>query len=336
MLTPPNLSNETIAACVRDAWDVNVTSVAFLPIGADVNAAVYCLGAADGDACFLKLKRAGFDEVAVAVPAFLHAHETLAVMAPIATTGGALWMHGYGYAWILYPFFAGPNGFQRPLSDAQWGTLGKSLRAVHVAVLPPALAARVPRESYSSQWRDVVTAFSEQVERSDFADPVAEQLAAFWRTKSQEVHMMVERATELARTLQERALPFVLCHTDLHAGNVLLGADDELTIVDWDEPLFAPKERDLMFIGGGVGGIWETTREETLFYQGYGPTEIDLTALAYYRCERIVADLAAYGDEIFNARGSVEDRENGARKVIGGFAPGQVVEIAHRTYQRLA
>jgi spectinomycin phosphotransferase len=40
-----------------------------------------------------------------------------------------------------------------------------------------------------------------------------------------------------------------------HAGNVVVGADNELTIVDWDEPILAPKERDLMFIGGGVDGI---------------------------------------------------------------------------------
>ena len=41
-------------------------------------------------------------------------------------------------------FFDGPNGFERPLSGAQWQTLGKSLRAVHGAVLPASLAARVP------------------------------------------------------------------------------------------------------------------------------------------------------------------------------------------------
>jgi spectinomycin phosphotransferase len=335
MLTPPNLSPETIAGHVRDAWRLEVRRATFLPIGADVNSAVFRLDTNDGAAYFLKLRRGVFNEIAVAVPAFLHDHGAAAVMAPLPSVEGALWVEGHGFAWMLYPFFTGVNGFERPLSDAQWIALGKSLRAVHGAILPAALAARVPREEYSSQWRDITLAFDRQAEADAFTDPIAARLAAFWRTKGQEIRSIVERAARLAQILRERALPLVLCHTDLHAGNVLLDAESDLAIVDWDEPIFAPKERDLMFIGGGIGGNWNTPHEEALFYQGYGATQIDAEALAYYRYERIVADLAAYGEQIFGAQGSVEDRENGVRKVVGGFAPGQVVEIAHRTYQRL-
>jgi spectinomycin phosphotransferase len=336
MLTPPDLNPDVISAYVRDAYSVDVTQVTFLPIGADADAAVYRLDSADGAAYFLKLRRARFDEIAVAVPAFLHEHGAPAVMAPLLTTGGALWTSGHDFAWILYPFFDGPNGFQRPLSDAQWLTLGRSLRAVHAAILPASLAARIPREDYSPCWRDAVTAFSEQVKGGRFADPIAERLAAGWRAKQGEIVTLVERAAALAQELQRRSLPFVLCHTDLHAGNVLLGVDGELAIVDWDDPILAPQERDLMFFGAGVGAIWDTSREEALFYRGYGPVEIDLTALAYYRYERIVADFAAYGEQIFGAQGSVEDRENGVHKVMGQFEPGRVIEIAHRTFARLA
>jgi spectinomycin phosphotransferase len=336
MLTPPDLSADAIVAQLCDAFGVDVVRVSFLPIGADADAAVYRLESADGTAYFLKLRRARFDEIAVAVPAFLHQHAAPAVMAPLSTTGGALWASGHGFAWVLYPYFDGPNGFTRLLSPTQWRTLGKSLRAVHSAALPSALAARIPHEEYSPQWRDIVTAFSQQVEVTTYADPIAERLAEGWREKRREIQTLVERAGLLAQTLQARTLPFVLCHTDLHAGNVLLGADDELAMVDWDDPLYAPKERDLMFVGGGVGAIWDTEREETLFYQGYGAVEIDPVALAYYRFERIVADFAAYGEQIFGGQGSVEDRENGVRKVMGQFEPGRVIEIAHRTYQRLA
>ena len=91
-----------------------------------------------------------------------------------------------------------------------------------------------------------------------------------------------------------------------------------------------------MFFGAGVGAIWDTEREETLFYQGYGAVEVDLIALAYYRYERIVADFASYGEQIFGAQGSAEDREDGVRKVLGQFEPGRVIEIAQRTYQRLS
>ena len=64
--------------------------------------------------------------------------------------------------------------------------------------------------------------------------------------------------------------------------------------MDWDEPIMAPKERDLMFIGGGIANVWNDPQEEIYFYKGYGNTDINIPILAYYRLERIVEDIAEY------------------------------------------
>ena len=60
----------------------------------------------------------------------------------------------------------------------------------------------------------------------------------------------------------------------------------------------APKERDLMFIGGGVANVWNNPHEEEFFYKGYGKTKINRLILAYYRHERIVEDIAEYGQAL--------------------------------------
>jgi spectinomycin phosphotransferase len=65
-----------------------------------------------------------------------------------------------------------------------------------------------------------------------------------------------------------------------------------------------------MFAGGGQFGAGRTAQEEeTLFYQGYGPTAIDPAALAYYRYERIVEDIAVYCEKLFlsDTGGDVND-----------------------------
>ncbi len=336
MLTPPALATETISACLRESYGLRVRQVTFLPLGADVNAAVYRVEAQDGAAYFLKLRRGNFDEIAVAVPAFLRAHGAQRVMAPLPATEGRLWVSGHGFVWILYPFMEGKNGYEVALSDAQWVALGESLRAIHSAVLPAEISQRVPREAYSPRWRDIVTQFDQQVETRVYDDPVAERLAAFWRANRSEIRLIVERASALGETLRRQAAPFVICHSDLHAGNLLLGADGAMAIVDWDDPIFAPKERDLMFVGSNLSGVWDDAREVALFYQGYGATTLDPVALSYYRYERIVADLAAYGEQIFGAQGSLEDREVGLRQMTGQFLPHEDIAIAHRAYQRLS
>jgi spectinomycin phosphotransferase len=335
MLTPPALSADTITSCLRESYGLRIRQATFLPLGADVNAAVYRVDAEDGTPYFLKVKGRDFAEVAVAVPAFLHAQCVRQVMAPLPTVMHQLWASGHGFEWILYPFFEGRNGYEAALSDAQWVALGQSLKAVHTTILPPALGRLVPREDYASRWRDIVEEYDQQVETRVYDDPIAESLAAFWITKRDEIRAMVARAGELSRALRQRDDAFVLCHTDLHAWNVLVGANGELAIVDWDATILAPKERDLMFVGGGVGAVWDTAREEALFYQGYGATQIDPLALSYYRYERIVADLAAYGAQIFEVQGSVEDRDEGLKQLRAQFLPNHVAAIAHRTYQQL-
>ena len=129
----------------------------------------------------------------------------------------------------------------------------------------------------------------------------------------------------------------VLCHSDLHAGNILIDGNEALYIVDWDEPIYAPKERDLMFPGGGQGFRGHTANEEeALFYQGYGRTKIDQTALAYYRCERIIQDIAAFCDQVFSSDDGAEDREQAFHYLASNFKPGGTIEIAYRSDQTRA
>ena len=86
-----------------------------------------------------------------------------------------------------------------------------------------------------------------------------------------------------------------------------------------------------MFIGGGVGGSWNRPDEEAWFYQGYGPTEIDWEALAYYRFERIIEDVAEYASRLMLTEEGGADREEGFRKFTNQLLPGHVVEMAMRT-----
>lgn len=336
MLTPPDLSLDAIRVRVVDVYGLATRRVTFLPLGADINAAVYRLDADDGAAFFLKLRRGDFDEVAVAVAAFLRAQGIEQVMAPLATRAGELWTVAHGFTWILYPFMEGDNGYHMALPLAQWKAFGACLRAIHAMKLPDGLRQRVPREDYSPRWRDLTVAFGKRLDSyAQGADPIAAKLAAFWLTRRAEIASMVERANQLAAELRQRSPAFALCHADLHPGNLHIDTHGHFAIVDWDNPIYAPKERDLMLTGGGVSDAWSDAREEALFYEGYGPVEIDLAALTYYRYERIIADLASFGEQVFGAQGSVEDREQAIEWFTGQFQPNEVVEVAHRTYERM-
>jgi spectinomycin phosphotransferase len=160
-------------------------------------------------------------------------------------------------------------------------------------------------------------------------------LIAFIKSKRNEISRLIKRTEELASEVQSQSLELVLCHTDIHGGNILIPDNNQFYIVDWDAPLLAPKERDLMFIGGGIDEIWKSKRDESVFYEGYGKTNIDFTVMAYYRYERVIEDLAAYAEQLLLTDEGGADREEAYRWFTSNFEPGQTIEIAEKTDKML-
>jgi spectinomycin phosphotransferase len=331
MLEKPDLPDEKIAACLQDQYGLDVNLVAFLPLGADLDAAVYRVLAKDKTPYFLKLKRGAFEEISVDLPKFLYELGIDKIIPPLASKTGQLWTNLDSYKAILYPYIEGKDAYEIELSDHQWREFGTALKKVHTVILPSALAGRIPRETYSSSWREMAKSYLEHAEHGSFDDPVAAELAAFMKSKRLVVLDLVERAERLAHKLQVEIQKFIMCHSDLHAGNLLITREGAFYIVDWDNPILAPKERDLMFVGGAQGFIGHTPQEEeNLFYQGYGPAEVDPVALAYYRYERIVEDIAAYCDQIFSTSEGDADRAQGLHYLKSNFLPGNTIEVAVR------
>jgi spectinomycin phosphotransferase len=331
MLEKPKIQEDAILACIQEGFGLNFDQISFLPLGADVHTAVYRVLTPDQTPYFLKLRSGDFNDLSVRLPKFLNEQGIAEIISPLSTKTGDLWVSLANFKLILYPFIEGDDAFEVHLSDLQWRQFGAALKAVHTAVLPAALAAQISQETYSPKWRQIVTEFMQRIQSDQFAEPVAVRMAAFLNTKRDEVDQLLQRTKQLAQVIQNLPLEFVLCHADVHAWNVLIATDGTFYIVDWDDPVLAPKERDLMFIGAGLGNIWNTAREEALFYGGYGEAKINQSALAYYRCERIIQDIAAYCEQIFLTDDGGQDRGQAFQQVTLNFLPGLTIDIALQT-----
>ena len=334
MLEKPNIPDDLIISRLQEEYALHVTELTFLPIGADIGTVVYRLVADDGTVYFLKLRK-GFDEIVVRVPLFLRSQGIGEIIVPFETKSKQHWADFGKYKIILYPYIEEKNGFQMELTDHHKRQLGSALKAIHSTQLPPELKRLIPKEAFSAQWREVVKSFQEQAEIISFQESNAARLAQFIKSKRTEIDHLIERTEELASELQSKPSELVLCHTDIHGANILITQDNDLYIVDWDNPLLAPKERDLMFIGGGIDNIWKTQQDIAVFYEGYGKVEIDLKVLAYYRYERIIEDLAAYGEQLLLTGEGGADREEAYERFTGNFEAGETIEIAEKTYMLL-
>jgi spectinomycin phosphotransferase len=336
MLEKPDISVEALATLLSRQWQIEVCRLQFLPLGADVQSAVFEAIGTDDQRCFVKLRSGKPDQATVRVPAFLHRAGAETVIPPMKTVDKALWAGFDPFMVTVQQFVDGESGFEREMTGANWVELGSSLRRIHDTHVPEDLRALLGVESYSRVWRDQVRAFQARAESEAFDDPVAAHVVCLLREHRQVIDRLVVRAESLAGCLENRGCEVVLCHGDLHAGNVLIDPEGRLHIVDWDTVILAPRERDLMFIGGGIGGVWKSVAETDQFFRGYGAVEIDNELLAYYRIERVVQDIAEFCEQLLVTDPlREEDRVQSLGYFSRKFEPGGVLEIALETDARM-
>lgn len=335
MLEKPTLADERITTCLQNAYGLGVRTITFLPLGADINTAVYRAATHDDRDYFVKLRSGVFDESSVTLPKFYSDQGIAQIIPPLTTQSGDLWAKLDHFTVILYPYVEGHNANEVALSDELWRVFGAALKRVHTATIPPALGQPIQRERFSPQAREAVKAFLARVAVARWQEPVAAKTAAFFQEKRAEILDLIARSERCAHLVQAPMPDFVVCHSDIHAWNLLIDGNDHLYMVDWDNPIWAPKERDLMFIGSGLGFAGDRTlqEEETLFYQGYGEAQIDPIALAYYRYERIVQDIWEFGKQLLLSTEGGEDREQSLHYLQSNFLPNGTIAIAYSSDQ---
>ncbi len=324
-----------ITGFLQDQYGLQAVEIAFLPRGGDINAAVYRVITGDEGRYFLKLLRGVFDETSITVPRFLCDQGIRQVIAPIETHNHQLRAQLENFTAILYPYVEGRNAFEAALTEPQWVDFGAALRRIHTAEVPPELSCRVQHEIYSPEWNERVKVLLGRAKTDTFDNPVAAQYAGLMAVKANEILSIIQKAERLSAIVQAQEPEFVLCHSDIHAGNLLIDANGSLYMIDWDHPILAPKERDLMFVGGGVGSDWYRPQEELLFYKGYGQTEINTVALAYYRFERIVQDIAEWGEQVLYTNEGGKDRARALQGFVRWFSPNDVVAMAYKAENAL-
>jgi spectinomycin phosphotransferase len=326
MREKPNVQEGEIAACLNAHYGLQIASVNFLPIGRDLKAWVYQVIAENRTSYFLKIRSGPVHPPAMFVPRALIDHGIQNILAPRRTITRDLWCSMDSYSVILYPFIRGENAKVAGMSDSQWREFGATLGAIHSSGLASQFHGQVPAETFTLPSGKPVRRLHAMIHQARFDTPAAARLASFWRENAQRIQHLVERAEALGKQLQSKPFEYVLCHADIHGANILVGEDERIYLVDWDGPLIAPRERDLLFVVGSNIGRPVQPREEQLFFQGYGAVEIDPAALSYYRYERIIEDIGEMANCVFASTDLSEAaKAEETRRIIEMFQPGKIV-----------
>ena len=326
MLDPSPVPDHILLACAREQFGRPATAITFLPLGYDANAWAYRLEAAEP--VFLKVRRGPAALPGLLAPRYVRDHGIDGVLAPLPTRDGDLWATLGDFTVTLQPFAAGRDAWDSGLSDAQWEAFGELLRRVHDLPVPDDLAAHLVVEQFIPDYLEYMPELTARVHGPPPDDPLAADLVACWREHEATIDALLPHAAALGERLRRAGLPRVLCHADAHLGNVLSGDDGRLWLIDWDSAAFAPRERDLMFVIGGIAAGQVSERQTELFLRGYGPVAPDPAALAYYRCAWALQDLASFGHTVLLDETAGEANRREALRIFTlSFAPDQLVAL---------
>jgi hypothetical protein len=269
----------------------------------------YITEADDGRRFFLKLQPVTGPEWASAPssPRFylpllhqLHVQNLIRVPSLVLTTDGGFSAVVDGYELVLYDYIDGEVvGFGR-LPEPVLARLAEMVGILHRStqrlrfhhpfsetyglgvepVLRQALAQLARPQSPASQGVEQLRATIARIRA-----PLLDHLARF-------------------KTLQANAKaldkPQVICHTDLHGGNLMVDQNGDLVLLDWESAMLAPPEHDLFFIAGE-----QEFRDVFLphYESEAGPIELDPDLFGFYFYRRAFEDVAGFITRILAEEG---------------------------------
>jgi spectinomycin phosphotransferase len=331
MLEPPDISTRTLVERILTAYGLPVVDATFLPEGNDSSAWAFRL---DGDgAWFLKVLGRRVNPGTLAVPSFLAQHGVRHLVAPLSTADGRLADHGDPFTFVVYPFFDGqPGGKLGPLPGVLRTQLGCLLRRIHDTPADENLAARMWSERFHVRDSTYIDGALTSMPTWRPTDPLAAAFKEFWMDHEQTIIHALARTHELASIATASHHEVVICHADFHAWNVLVATDGDFVVVDWDETVIAPRERDLMFVSGNIADL---DPEATDFFAGYGDVDVNLELLAYYRYDWVLQEVADYHRRVSDGARNEPTRRHALELFMGLFDPDDVVDAAHDADARI-
>lgn len=330
----PPIDHAALRAAIEGAFGIVAHELRFLPIGF---AACYELRAADGARYFMKLwpslrvsePATENQRVALEFSRALHdAAVGIQVTYPVLASSGAPWAALDGAPFALFPFLDGEVRGVR--SKAEVYALGGAVAALHLAT--PALRHLVPRtETFEVAYEAELRRNVDLAAALPAGTPDGALAAREWAL---ETRADLEGALARLHALQSRVrtleCPQVVCHMDLHGGNVLTSAAGEQYVIDWDDVRLAPPEFDLWFgledsatgpahLDALVAGYCDAIRRSG--ERGLEPPALHVEHLGFYLLRRDLEDVAIALARLLDERADRRDDERWAAGLRAWGAP---------------
>lgn len=295
MKTEPTIDKTALVETVRREYGPEIERLTFVPVG--WVAYCYIADCVGGERYFLKLdNNSGEIPYAASNRDFylpltyeLCTQRILPhVACPVRTRTGQFTASFAEYVLILFDWIEGETVGFGDLSDDILMKLARLVGILHKS------ASQIELEHPFYERFDI--AFEDNLVNSfDVLEHITSndrwgkrELRELFLPRQDEILDHLRRLKELQTLAKATGKEMVVCHTDLHGGNLMTDAQGNLYILDWENAMIAPPEHDLFF-WAGYDYFWDSFL--LIYEREFGPASLDSDVFGFYYYRRNLEDL---------------------------------------------
>ncbi len=209
---------------------------------------------------------------------------------PIKTKNNGLIFLLDKYPVALFNFIEGSNSNDQPLTEKQRFALGKLLGTIHQANKVIGDYSIKEDFKYGNIDRLLETLNKIDTYLKD-SSVYKSKTAKLLLENKDKILIRIKELEELGDKLRSQNIDFVICHSEPHAWNTMIDKTGEVYLIDWDDSLYAPKEKDLNMI-----------KDDQVKLDGYksvvGNFEINQEIIHYYQMEWNISEIDAWSNSL--------------------------------------
>src|SRR2546427_1275081 len=291
MLAESNIDESFLKDVIREKFGIRLVNLALVPKWETARG--YMIESSNHKSFFLKI----YWDNKIPDSAFMFADDLFAkagianIAHTILTSHSQMRIQIRDFQIALFDWISGKTAQEHKLTDMQLERLGELLARIHQS--KPIVGEYPIRENFEIPFKDrLVAILSDTSEITGDSTKYQTKLKLFLEPHRQEFMQELETLEKLQRKVKAMRLEFVNCHGEPSPGNVLSSDDGEIYLLDWDEPISAPKEKDLLFFKDNVEPVM---KGYSLFSKD---STIDRDVMEFYGHMWNLGEIAYYGSKI--------------------------------------
>lgn len=301
MLTESKIDKSVLKTVILKKLGIRIINFTLVPRWEAVRA--YIVEGSDHEKFFLKMYR----DNSVPDSAFRFSYDLFAkagiwnIAHPIPSSNGQIHLQIGDFHIALFNLISGKTAEEQKLTNGQLERLGQLLARIHQS--KTIIGEYSLRENFEIPFKDVIVAiFNEMSKITGNSTKFENRLKFFLEPYRRRFLRELETLEELQRRVRALSLEFVNCHGEPSPGNVMSSDDGEIHLIDWDEPIFAPKEKDLLFFKDHLQPVMKG-------YSVYSQDKaINQDLIEFYGHKWNLGEIADYGSRILFE--NYDDKQN--------------------------